>query len=83
MYLKKSVLAKEYDISVGSVNSRIRLIREKIPSRYPAGSVIATGRIIRVRDDVFEDAMIYGDAILCGVAPEFRPHERHAWEDAG
>jgi hypothetical protein len=80
MYLKKSVLAKEYDIGLTTVNMRIRMIREQIPDRYPRGAVITTGGIIRVRDDVFEDVMINGDAIEHNVAPAFVPHERHAWE---
>lgn len=81
MYLKKSILAKEYGISMTTVSERIRMIRDQTPKRYPRGAIITTGRIIRIRDDVFEDAMINGDAILCGIAPDFKPHERHAWEE--
>ena len=81
MYLKKSVLAKEYDIGLTTVNQQIRMIRGLIPARYPRGAVITTKGIIRVRDDVFEDAMMNGDAIRNNAAPEFIPHERHAWEE--
>ena len=80
MYLKKSQLAREYSIGLTTVGEKIRFIRDLTPARYPRGAVISIGRIIRVRDDVFRDAMIYGDAIVSGIAPEFHPHERHAWE---
>ena len=80
MYLKKSQLAREYSIGLTTVGVKIRMIRDLTPERYPRGAVITTGGLIRVRDDVFQDAMVNGDAIAAGVAPEFHPHERHAWE---
>ena len=80
MYLKKSQLALEYSIGLTTVGEKIRFIRDLTPARYPRGAVISNGGIIRVRDDVFRDAMIYGDAIAAGVAQNFVPHERHAWE---
>ena len=80
MYLKKSQLAREYSIGLTTVGEKIRFIRDLAPARYPRGAVISNGGIIRVRDDVFRDAMIYGDAIAAGVAQNFVPHEQHAWE---
>lgn len=80
MYLKKSQLAREYSIGLTTVGEKIRFIRDLTPARYPRGAVISNGGIIRVRDDVFQDAMIYGDAIAAGVAQNFVPHEQHAWE---
>ena len=81
MYLKKSTLAAEYDISVRPVETLIQLIRKEIGKRYPPGCCIHTGYIIRVRDDVFEDCFLNRREIEAGTAPEFVPHERHAWKE--
>lgn len=80
MYLKKKDLMAEYSIGRSTVDAMFRRIQKLTGKRYPDGSVIHTGEIIRVRDDVFYDIMRYGDAIDCGVAPEFVPHEKHTWE---
>lgn len=80
MYLKKRDYADEYQISVSTVDSRIRKIRRLIGTRYPRDAIVHTGRLIRIRDDVFADIMQWDDAIDCGIAPPFVPRETHAWE---
>ena len=52
-----------------------------VGERYPKDAVISTGKLVRVRDDVIRDYMLNSHAIRCGVAPEFRPKERHVWEE--
>ena len=80
MYLKKSTVAKEYEISISSVDHMLPSIRALIGERYPRDAVIRTGKITRIRDDVMRDYMVNAHAIQCGVAPEFAARERHAWD---
>jgi hypothetical protein len=69
-YKRKRALAEEYDISLSTVNRRIVWIL-KHQDRYPAGSVIHSGTIPYIREDVFRDCMTYGNAIEAGIAPAF------------
>ncbi|MGI6117800.1 MAG: hypothetical protein ACOYBC_05365 [Bilifractor sp.] len=80
MYLRKAALMREYDVSARTVDYLIALIQEYIGKRYPPGAMIHTGRIVRIRDDVFDDAIHNRDRILTGCASDFVPHERHAWD---
>lgn len=80
MYLKIATVAKEYEVSVSTVGHMLPDIRKLIGERYPKDAVISTGKLVRVRDDVIRDYMLNAHAIRCGVAPEFRPKERHVWE---
>ena len=82
MYLKKATLMDEYEISLGTVDARLKFIRKHIGERYPQDAVCTTGRIVRIRDDVFKDAMLYGDAIERNLAPPFKPGEKHSWMPA-
>lgn len=80
-YESKRQLAARYGISVSTVDSLLRRIRDLIGVRYPRDAVTHCGRIVRIRSDVFDDLLAWGDAIDCGIAPPFREHEtRVVWE---
>lgn len=79
MYLKKRTLCEEYDISIRTVDTILQLIRKQIGTRYPPGCFIHTGYLVRVRDDVFDDAIRNREQIEDGTAHEFVPHEAHAF----
>lgn len=68
---KTKTLAAENELSMSSVYKILRFIESEIGDRYPVGSVVHYGRILRIRDDVFKDALTYGDAVRAGLAPEF------------
>lgn len=65
-YKRKRALAEEYDISLSTVNRRIVWIL-KHQDRYPAGSVIHSGTIPYIREDVFRDCMTHADEIDRGL----------------
>ena len=71
-YLRKTQLADQYSISIRTVDKAVRQIRDLIGIRYPANSVTRFGQIIRIRADVFDDLMAFGDRIENGTAPEFK-----------
>lgn len=75
-YLKKSQLKDQYNICLGTVDKRIRFIRDNIGTRYPNDSVIDCGRVIRIREDVFHDCMVNMDRIEQGIAPEFEEGDK-------
>ena len=90
-FFKKESLCQMYQISPRTAELIIRFIRQHIPDRYPAEAQIHTGRIIRIRGDVFADAIRWKDEIEKGIAPDFpsygmacktckyyRKEERHA-----
>lgn len=80
-YESKRQLAARYGISISTVESLIRRIRSLIGVRYPRDAVTHCGKIVRIRSDVFDDLLAWGDAIDCGIAPEFREKEsRMIWE---
>lgn len=70
-FFKKESLCQMYQISPRTAELIIRFIRQHIPDRYPAEAQIHTGRIIRIRGDVFADAIRWKDEIEKGIAPEF------------
>jgi hypothetical protein len=73
MYRKKQWFADYYQIGKTSVQNIMNFISDQIGYRYPQASIIHTGKIIRIRRDVFQDAMQYRDSIEYGVdVPEFR-----------
>lgn len=76
VYARKSTLARRHDICITTVDDRIRRIRALIGTRYPVNSIEQSSRFIRVRTDVFDDMMLYGDAIQCGVAPAFKGDDK-------
>lgn len=76
VYLKKSQLEERYNISIGTVNNRVRFIRDRIGKRYPKDAVIDCGRVIRIREDVFHDCMVNMDRIEQGIAPEFEEGDK-------
>lgn len=80
MYLKKTDLMAEYSVSRSTVDERLHFIKSLIGDRYPRDAVCHTRRLVRIRDDVFKDAMLNGDAIERGIAPDFKPSERHVWD---
>ena len=71
-YETRAQLAKRYSVSVSTVDNRQLQIRRLVGKRYPQDSFLDNGRIHRIRSDVFDDIMLYGDRIAAGVAPEFR-----------
>lgn len=80
-YESKRQLAARYGISISTVESLLRRIRNLIGVRYPRDAVTRCGKIVRIRSDVFDDLLAWGDAIDCGIAPEFREKEsRMIWE---
>lgn len=79
MYLKKTTYMDEYQLSLGTVESQIRFIRPLIGIRYPLDAIVRTGKLIRIRDDVFRDAMCFRNVIEIGTAPEFKNNEEHVW----
>lgn len=50
-------------------------VRDLIGVRYPRDAVTHCGRIVRIRSDVFDDLLAWGDAIDCGIAPPFMDTE--------
>lgn len=91
VFYKKAMLSQKYQISIRSVEEFIKFIREHIPDRYPPEAQIHTGTIVRIRGDVFADAIRWKDEIEKGKAPDFpsygmacktckyyRKEERHA-----
>lgn len=74
-YESKRQLADRYGISVSTVENLLRRIRDLIGDRYPRDAVTHCGRIIRIRSDVFDDLLEWGDAIDCGAAPPYRDRE--------
>jgi hypothetical protein len=76
-YLSKRQLTDQYSISLRTVDKAVRQIRDLIGIRYPANSVTRFGQIIRIRADVFNDLMTYGDRIENETAPEFKGGNRY------
>ena len=74
-YESKRQLASRYGISISTVDNLIRRIRDLIGVRYPRDAVTHCGRIVRIRSDVFDDLLAWGDAIDCGIAPPFMDAE--------
>lgn len=74
VYRRKKYLASLYDVSMRTVDRRIDWIRAHA-DRYPSGAVIHCGRIPYVREDVFLDAVINGNKVDAGLAPEFKEGE--------
>ena len=70
-YKKKTTLAEEYDINVRTVDRVIDLIRDQLGKRYRRDVLIQTGRLLRVDEDVFRDAIVNRDLIVRGIAPKF------------
>lgn len=70
-YETRKQLSKRYSVSVSTVDNRQKEIKKLIGKRYPEEVFLDNGRIHRIRSDVFDDIMIYGDRIAAGVAPEF------------
>ena len=70
-YETKKQLSKRYAVSISTVDNRQKEIKKLIGKRYPEEAYLDNGRIHRIRSDVFDDIMIYGDRIAAGVAPEF------------
>lgn len=70
-YKKKTTLAEEYDINVRTVDRVIDLIRDQLGKRYRRDVLIQTGRLLRVDEDVFKDAIVNRDLIVRGIAPKF------------
>lgn len=71
VFYKKAMLSQKYQISIRSVEEFIKFIRKHIPDRYPPEAQIHTGTIVRIRGDVFADAIRWKDEIEKGIAPEF------------
>lgn len=74
-YESKRQLASRYGISISTVESLLRRIRDLIGVRYPRDAVTHCGRIVRIRSDVFDDLLAWGDAIEAGIAPAFGRRE--------
>lgn len=70
-YKKKTTLAEEYDISVRTVDRIIDLIRDQLGKRYRRDVLIQTGKLLRVDEEVFKDAIVNKDLIVRGIAPKF------------
>ena len=70
VYRRKRYLAALYDISMSTVDRRITWIRAHA-DRYPDNVVACCGRIPYIREDVFQDAVINGNRVDAGIAPEF------------
>ena len=70
-YKKKTALAEEYDISVRTVDRIIDLIRDQLGKRYRRDVLIQTGKLLRVDEEVFKDAIVNKDLIVRGIAPKF------------
>ena len=79
MYISIKDAEAEYSISKTTVYSVLKVIRENIGKRYPERAIIQTGKIIRVRDDVFQDAIYNRDLIEIECAEKFVPEIRHAY----
>lgn len=71
-YLSKKQLVDQYSISLRTVDKAVNRIRDLIGVRYPTNAVTRYGAIIRIREDVFNDLMTYGDRIENETAPEFK-----------
>ena len=71
-YLSKRQLVDQYSISLRTVDKAVNRIRDLIGVRYPSNAVTRYGAIIRIREDVFNDLMTYGDRIENGTAPRFK-----------
>lgn len=76
-YLRKSQLADQYSISLRTVDKAVNRIRDLIGVRYPTNAVTRYGAITRIRADVFNDLMTYGDRIENETAPEFKGGSRY------
>lgn len=73
-YKKKTTLAEEYDINVRTVDRVIDLIRDQLGKRYRRDVLIQTGRLLRVDEDVFKDAIVNRDLIVRGIAPKYKKY---------
>ena len=71
-YKKKKDLAEEYAISTRTVHRIYKLIQEQQGKRYRRDVIIQTGKIIRIDEDVFRDALANRELIIRGIAPKFR-----------
>lgn len=73
-YKKKADLAAEYDISTRTVHRIYKLIEEQMGKRYRRDVIINTGKIIRIDEDVFRDALRYRELIIRGIAPKYHKY---------
>lgn len=71
MYRRKKYYAAEYGISIRTVERKIVWI-QKHADRYPDDAVVHNGRILFVREDVFEDVIRNEHRVDAGLKPEFK-----------
>ncbi|GEM_PF-6645293 len=71
MYRRKKYFAKEYGISVRTVERKIDWIKRHA-DRYPADAVVHNGNIVFVREDVFEDVIVNENRIEAGLKPALK-----------
>lgn len=83
MYLKKTTYMEEYEISLATADRQLKFIQSLIGKRYPTDSIIKMGKMLRIRDDVFRDAICFRKRIEAGEAPRFVPNENHIWGEKG
>lgn len=74
-YLTKKTLAANHEVSISTVDRILRLIRDQRGVRYPQSAVEEGRRFVRIREDVFDDAIRNREMIEMGCAPEFREKE--------